>query len=197
MASDELPFSLETDLERRIAADPDWRTGADWGRPRSGHPEGAVKAHIADVLRNIDAFFSESANRERLRLIALIHDTFKFQVDPARPRSGENHHAMKARRFAERYITDADVLDVIELHDEAYNAWQKGARDGKWEKAEQRTESLLAGLGDRLGLYLAFYRCDNMTGDKQQDCFDWFLSLCEQLKSRISPPASEKQTLQE
>jgi hypothetical protein len=32
--------------------------------------------------------------------------------------TGENHHAMIARRFAERYVDDPKLLDVIELHDE-------------------------------------------------------------------------------
>ncbi len=50
----ELPFELETDLEKQIAADPEWQEGIDWGKPRTGHLEGPVKYHIADVLANID-----------------------------------------------------------------------------------------------------------------------------------------------
>lgn len=172
-----LPFQLETDLERYITDDPAWREGAEWGRPRHGHPEGTIKAHVAAVLANVDAFYGDSPLRESLRLIAIVHDTFKYQVDINRQRSGENHHAMRARRFAERYIDDAAILDVIELHDEAYNAWQRGHRDGKWDKARERAAALIARLGDNLPLYLAFYRCDNTTEGKQPDCFNWFLEL--------------------
>jgi len=172
-----LPFSLESGLERRIARDPVWLEGVEWGRPRHGHPEGAVKGHIAAVLDNVDGFYQDSPWRKQLRLIALIHDTFKHEVDMDRPRTGENHHAVRARRFAEQYVDDPAVLDVIELHDEAFNAWQLGSRDGKWDKAEARAGRLVERLGDTLTLYLNFYRCDNTTEGKEPDCLEWFRKL--------------------
>lgn len=166
----------ETELEQRIIADPEFEDGAMYGEPRPGHPEGKVVFHIAEVLLNVDKY---SANypliiRDNMRLIALIHDTFKHKVDRKQSASGENHHAMIARRFAERYIYDTDVLDVIELHDEAYNAWCNGNRDNKWEKAEKRYERLIGRLGSNLMLYRLFYRCDNETGDKDQTNYNWF-----------------------
>jgi len=191
MSLSQLPFNLETDLERRIAEDSAWQAGARWGRPRRGHPEGTVEAHIADVLQNIDVFYGDSPLREKLRLIALLHDTFKYQVDTRLPRSGENHHAMRARRFAERYIEGRDVLDVIELHDEAYNAWQNGSRDGKWEKADRRAAALIERLGEVLPLYLAFFHCDNTTAGKQPDCLDWFRERCGKVAANESHDLEE------
>ncbi len=183
----QLPFTLENELEGRIAADSQWQEGVQWGKPRHGHPEGTVKAHIATVLNNVDRFYAESPERHDLRLIALVHDTFKHQVDADRSRTGENHHAMRARRFAEQYIKDEPVLEVIELHDEAYNAWQKGNRDGKWDRARERAAVLIERLGDTLSLYVAFYHCDNTTEGKQPDCLEWFRQLC-----RAVPNAGEK-----
>lgn len=162
----------ETALESQIINDPLFVQGASWGVPRRGHPEGQVVYHIEEVLSNVDKY-AESNTREKLRLIALIHDTFKFKVDSTRPRTGENHHAMIARRFAENYISDQHTLDVIELHDEAYNAWVKGMNTD-WKKAEARADALLQRLGDALPLYRVFYRCDNETGNKRQDNFLWF-----------------------
>jgi hypothetical protein len=112
----------ETDLEGRIVSDPEWQEGAAWGDPRPGHPEGGVSAHIEAVLRNVDDEALDATDRERLRLVALIYDTFKHRVDRSQPMSGENHHAMIARRFAEGCVDDLTLLDVIELHDEAYDA---------------------------------------------------------------------------
>lgn len=167
----------ETSLEARLMADPRWQRGAAWGEPRPGHPEGVVATHIADVLANVDALGLAPEERAKLRLVALIHDTFKNEVDERRPRSGENHHAMIARRFAERYSADADVLELIELHDEAYNAWAAGQRSGAWAKAEGRAHRLIARLGPRLPLYLQFYRADNATGDKVAEPLQWFERL--------------------
>jgi hypothetical protein len=167
----------ETDLEGRILSDPEWQEGAAWGDPRPGHPEGAVSAHIEEVLRNVDSEALDATDRERLRLVALIHDTFKHRVNHAQPVTGENHHAMIARRFAERYIDDPKLLDVIELHDEAFNSWVKGERGGKWDAAEARARRLLDRLDDSRDFYLRFYRADNRTGAKDQAPLDWFERL--------------------
>jgi len=171
---EEFPFPLINELERSIADDPLFRQGLEYGRPRRGHPEGAVKYHIADVLKNVETWYAPSPFYRSLRLVALIHDTFKFQVDRTRQPCGPNHHGAYARRFAENYLDDEAVLDVIEWHDEAYNAWFSGQRKGSWERAQQRVERLLARLGENLDLYLAFYRCDNETGDKTPEGRLWF-----------------------
>src|SRR4029077_679824 len=87
---------------------------------------------------------------------------------------GENHHAMIARRFAQRYIDDPEILEVIELHDEAFNAWVKGERGGKWDAAEARAQRLLQRLEGSANFYLRFYRADNQTGSKSQEPLQWF-----------------------
>ncbi len=134
----QLPFALETELERRICSVPEWRRGAAWGEPRPGHPEGAVSAHIADVLRNVEREAPCPEERGRLRLAALIHDTFKYAVDASRARTGENHHGARARRFAERYLEDPALLELLELHDEAYDSWLAGQRDPQRGEEERR-----------------------------------------------------------
>jgi hypothetical protein len=164
----------ETDLERLIVADSEWQEGAAWGDPRPGHPEGAVTAHIEDVLANIDGVAIDGGDRERLRFVALVHDTFKHRVDSTRPRDGENHHAVIARRFAERYSDDNELLEVIELHDEAFNAWAAGERSGDWEPAVARAMRLLDRLGSSDDFYLRFYRADNATGSKNPAPLEWF-----------------------
>ncbi len=169
-------FRAETDLERAILADPRWQAGARWGRPRPGHPEGEVGAHVGEVLANLDRLGLDPAARRKLRLVALVHDTFKREVDGSRPH-GEGDHAVVARRFAEGYTDDEDVLEIVELHDEAYRAWRTGRRSGDWSRAEARAVRLLERLGPRRDLYLAFYRADNAAGDKLAEPLAWFESL--------------------
>jgi hypothetical protein len=175
----ELPFQTETPLEAMICANPEWQKGAAWGQSRLGHPEGQVASHIAEVLENVNRHATSAEERTDLRLIALIHDTFKYRVNPDRPKSGENHHAMIARRFAERYLDDQVLLDIIELHDEAYNSWQLGERKGRWEEAEARAARLVSRLGKALPLYVRFYRCDNETGSKSMASLRWFESFLQ------------------
>jgi HD domain-containing protein len=146
----DLPFQIETDLEQQICADPTWQQGAMWGEPRPGHSEGKVIYHIAEVLANVDRLARTDEERSALRLIALIHDNFKYRVDTTKPRVGNNHHAMLARQFAERYLDDPDILDIIELHDEAFNAWRLGTSKDRWNEAEVRANRLIARLGSSL-----------------------------------------------
>ncbi len=172
----------ETPLEEAICADPAWRAGVEWGEPRSGHPEGTVIAHVADVLANVDRVAEGPADRERLRIATLVHDAFKSEVDRSLPKTGENHHGMRARRFAERYITDAELLDVIELHDEAYLAWRHGRRTGDWVEAEARARVLLDRLGESFAFFMRFYRADNETGGKTDEHRHWIAGLRDGLR---------------
>lgn len=170
----------ETTLEQRIVSDHRWIAGASWGVPRPGHPEGEVRFHILEVLAGLDRQTLDQNVRAKLRLVALVHDTFKNEVDRRPPRSAENHHAMIARRFCEAFIDDLDVLEITELHDEAYNSWVLGSRHGDWAKAEARADRLIERLGPRLPLYLAFYRADNAAGDKRAEPLVWFERLASQ-----------------
>jgi hypothetical protein len=173
----ELPFTLENDLEREIASDPEWQEGVEWGEPRFGHWEGPVKYHIVDVLSNIETIShleSDTEERRKLRLIALIHDAFKYQVDETKPKIGTNHHAHIARRFAERYIDDPEILLIIETHDEAYNSWRLGHYKQRWQHAEERADHLLERLGPSLPLYVRFFYADSDTESKNPEPVAWF-----------------------
>jgi hypothetical protein len=174
----ELPFELETDLERRIAADPEWREGVEWGEPRPGHPEGAVKHHIADVLANIEREAASPEERRRLRLAALVHDTFKYRAAEGSARVGsEGHHGTLAARFLERFVDDPELVEVVRWHDEAFAAWLGLVSRGDRRRAERRAKALVKRLGGTLPLYLAFFRADNATEGKSPESAAWFESV--------------------
>lgn len=188
----QLPFSLETPLERAIAADPIWQQGIAWGWPRPGHQEGQVIYHIADVLANVERYALSSDDRRDLRLVTLTHDSLKFQVDPYLSRSGENHHASRARRFAQRYMTDERVLTVIELHDEGIHLWNRWYRTRDAHQIQTRMERLLAELGDYWPLFVQFFRCDNDTPSKNPEPVLWFEEMLCRRGYDVPPfPAGE------
>jgi hypothetical protein len=156
-------FQPETALELRLAADPVLQYGWAWGDPRPGHPEGAVGEHVAWMLRHIaDAH----PLRRELRLVALLHDSFKFQVDPDLGYSPENDHARLARRFAERYVGDERILATLEWHDEPYWIWRHGAD-------EAALADVLARLPD-VELMRAFVQLDASTPGKDPAFLWWF-----------------------
>lgn len=170
-------------IEVAICENPEFEIGALYGKPRKGHPEGQVIYHIKEVLANIDKFYGDDLDRDDLRVIAILHDSFKHKVNQNLPKAGENHHGMIARRFAEKFPIHQSVLTVIQLHDDAYNAWQAGGRHGDWYKAKKRATNLINALQveNCLDLYVKFYHCDNLTGDKSQDNYEWFVNLYDYL----------------
>src|SRR4051812_5872310 len=103
----------------RITADERYRRNLDWGKPRKGHPEGSIRAHIAELERNLAALSSRLTDEQidKLRILIHVHDTFKPDaVEGARildPRS----HASLARAFLAEFTDDRELLTIVQFHD--------------------------------------------------------------------------------
>ena len=165
----------ETDLERCILLHPTISEGLQWGEPRYGHPEGKVAYHIADIFENIRRL-SPPINAKvyrQMRLITLLHDTFKYQESKQFPRDWSQHHGVLARKFAEEFIDDKAVLDVVELHDEAYYCWRLAVLDDEIDQANARFKCLQKRCGYCFQLFYMFFRCDTATGDKTHAPVKW------------------------
>jgi hypothetical protein len=81
-----------------------------------------VKQHIAEVLANVDREATSADERRRLRLAALVHDTFKYRAKRGAAVGSRNHHGALAAQFLERFIDDRQLLTVVTWHDEAFGA---------------------------------------------------------------------------
>ena len=171
----------ETEQEWRLLQDPLLCRGLLWGKPRFGHPEGKVGLHVREIFDNIEALEVDATTRRRLRLIALVHDAFKCVEDTSRPRNWSRHHSILARNFLETYTKDKGVLEVVELHDEAYYAWRSIHLYKMIEKGQERLQRLLDRLGKHLPLYFLFFKCDTKTGDKNQAPLRWLEKVVEAL----------------
>ena len=164
-------FEPETDLERRVTQDPALLQGLAWGQPRAGHPEGAVGTHVSHLLDTLERCGETPERRELLRFMALVHDSFKYQVRERLPRVGENHHAMRARRFAEKFTDDERLLAAIELHDRPYSLWRKMKRKGKLD--ERAFRKMIDRISDP-ELFLRFIELDGSTEGKRPEPIEWF-----------------------
>jgi hypothetical protein len=154
----------ETELERALLADVRLRAGLEWGAPRPGHPEGRVADHVAAILAAIAA---DDPLRDDLRLLALVHDSFKAEIRPHERWSPDNDHATLARRFAERYTSDQRVLATLELHDEPYWIWRHA------DAPEQALQTLLERLPDA-ELFARFVELDAANEGKDLTFLWWF-----------------------
>lgn len=178
----EILLKPETDLERKILHVPEFKKGLLWGLPRYGHPEGQIIKHIVEVYENINQLKVDAETRRKLRLIALVHDTFKYAEDRNSPRDWTKHHGILARNFAKTFIKDTNLLKIIELHDEAYFTWRLFALYQKPDIGEKRLQNLLLEFDNDLQLYYLFFKCDTQTGDKTQAPLIWFEKIVKEIE---------------
>jgi hypothetical protein len=163
-------FRPENELERALMSDAEVLEGLAWGKPRRGHPEGSVGEHAADLLATVDRWGERGERRAELRFIALVHDAFKFRVHDWRPKTGDNHHAARARRHAERYTHDERVLATIEQHDRPYSLWRKLRRTGRPD--ESAFDRMVERIPD-LDLFVRFVELDGSTEGKHPGPIEW------------------------
>jgi hypothetical protein len=161
-----------------VSEDPELLSGLAWGQPREGHPEGSVGAHVSDLLEAIDSGDHSDEARRLLRFVALVHDSFKYRVHEWLPKAGANHHAVRARRFAERYTDDERLLATIEHHDRPYALWRKLRRRGGLD--EEGFRKMMERVPDP-ALFLRFIELDGGTEGKNPEPIRWFT---EELRRR-------------
>ena len=179
-------FEPENELEDRVTTDAELLDGLAWGEPRTGHPEGSVAAHVDDLLETLDTWDEPYERRRSLRFISLVHDAFKDDVIERLPKMGRNHHADRARRFAERYTSDVDVLGTIQHHDRPYALWRKLRRKGQLD--ERGFEKMLDELTD-LDLFVRFVELDGSTEGKTRAPIDWLRGELELRGCALPQPA--------
>jgi hypothetical protein len=163
-------FEPENELEAKVTADAELLAGLAWGEPREAHPEGAVGIHVSQLLEVIDRDGETGERREQLRFVAIVHDAFKYKQRDWLPPQGRNHHASRARRFAERYTDDERLLATIELHDRPYHLWKKMRKKGDLDT--DAFEDMLRRVPDH-ALFLRFIEVDGASEAKNPEPIRW------------------------
>jgi hypothetical protein len=67
------------EIFQRVIVDARYLQNLDWGEPRPGHPEGTVRAHIAEIEPNLERLKPQLSESEywKLKLLIHTHDSFK------------------------------------------------------------------------------------------------------------------------
>lgn len=169
-------LQLETETERQLLDFPEIIQGLNWGVPRFGHPEGKVVYHVLEIFNNLDSIRPSLSVQDRqiLRLVTILHDTFKYDEDKTNPRDWSKHHSALAADFAEKFFSDTAIIDIIRRHDDAYYSWKLFLLQDQPEQALKLLDLLLDKVGYCLQLYYIFFICDTATGDKTQAPVKWF-----------------------
>lgn len=175
-----------SDVFAAIVRDPRYQRNLDWGEPRPGHPEGSVRAHIDEVDRNVEALRPKLSEADywRLRVLVHTHDTFKGESHPGVAIADPRSHASLARTFLAEYCDDADLLAMVQYHDEPYALWRQFQSKARISPA--RFDLLLAAIQD-WNLFLAFNIADGCTAGKSREPLRWWLEMiAERVESRFA-----------
>lgn len=173
----------ENDQEKALIATPAFLSGLAWGKPRPGHPEGAVLYHIQEVLANLDDQDLTTIQRQELRLIALAHDTFKIEEDRLSRLHQRIHHGQLSAIFLEAWPVSHTVRQIVHWHDEAYYSWRM-VQLGMPHEGLQRIQNLFIRLAPWWSTFSAFFRADTLTGDKDPAPLAWLDHVMPQVIDR-------------
>ena len=157
-----------------IQRDPRYRQNLDWGEPRPGHPEGTIRAHLAELERNLDRLRPRlsGADAAKLAVLVHVHDTFKGVAAEGARITDPHSHASLARAFLAEFCDDADLLNMVQFHDEPYALWRQ-FRYGHHGVNRARFDALLSAIRD-WDVFLAFLIVDGSTEGKNREPLHWF-----------------------
>lgn len=161
-----------------VINDPRYQRNLDWGKPRRGHPEGTVRAHIAEIEANLEVLKPKLSDTEvwKLKLLIHTHDSFKADSKRGVRISDPASHASLARSFLADFCDDADLLAMVQYHDEPFALWRQVKSMGTYN--QQRMATLLSSVQD-WNLFLAFKIIDGCTKGKSREPLAWLFKELE------------------
>lgn len=183
---------------QNVRSDQRYSEGIAYGKPRSGHAEGTVAVHIAQLEGNLEKLraaklgnFGDSPSLlrpgeyEKLMVLIHVHDTFKLWAKRDSPILDSRSHASLAKAFLEELIGSedtecADMLRIVQFHDEGYALWKQVEARGSYNRT--RFEYNVLSIVD-IELFLLFTLIDGFTPSKDPERIRWFVNEVAKLRS--------------
>lgn len=170
----------------QILHDPSYLANIQWSEPRSGHPEGAIKAHIDELLQNLNQMEPKLLHGQKEKLLLLIHthDSFKAKSNPGVPIEHPESHASLAKAFLARFCDDQDLLNMVQFHDESFALYRQWKSKGTFNQT--RAQKLIDIIKD-WDLFTAFLIIDGSTEGKSREPLHFsFDHLAPKIQTRLT-----------
>jgi hypothetical protein len=169
-----------------VLIDPRYVANLDWGEARRGHPEGTVRAHIAEIEPNLERLRHKLSDDDywKLKLLIHTHDSFKAESKGGVAITDPNSHASLARAFLANHCDDTDLLAMVQYHDEPFALYRQVESKGKYN--QDRFNVLLKAIRD-WNLFLAFNIIDGCTAGKSLEPLHWlFREVAGKVQSKFT-----------
>ena len=170
-----------------VVEDPRYVANLDWGESRPGHPEGTVRAHISEIEPNLERLRPNLSDDDywKLKLLIHTHDSFKAESQAGVPIADPKSHASLARAFLATHCDDADLLAMVQYHDEPFAVYRQFESKGKYN--QERFRAMLDAIRD-WNLFLAFNIIDGCTAGKSREPLHW---LFREVQGRVQSSVTE------
>lgn len=175
-----LGMSNFTDLQNmleQIKLDHRYKEGVEYGKPRPGHAEGTVKAHIAELEENLNILRDKKwlleGDFEKLMILIHVHDTFKYASARNVSIMAPNSHSTLAKNFLAEFTSDSDLLNICQYHDVGYSIFRKLKTKGVFDST--RLNEAVNNIQD-IELFLMFAIIDSCTKGKGREAIKWLVS---------------------
>jgi hypothetical protein len=108
-----------------------------------------------------------------------VHDLFKAEEQKKTPALHAKNHASLAKVYASQFTDDADILNIIQFHDENYYLWREYSQTGVYDR--DRFQGILNTVKN-WDLFLMFIIIDGCTEGKEPAKLTWFIDEVRKYK---------------
>jgi hypothetical protein len=166
----------------KVTSDERYLRNILYGKPRAGHSEGTVKAHIAELESNLEALHAVHHFTPevywKLKILIHVHDSFKMEAKRDSAILDPMSHASLAKKFLAEFMDDKDMLNIVQYHDIGFAVYRKFKTKGKMDL----TKLILAmGTIEDLDLFLWFAIIDSCTASKGREMITWLVETMHKL----------------
>lgn len=170
-----------------------YKAGIKYGKPRKGHQEGTIQAHIKELEENLRTLtvLGKIPTQEyawKLKILIHTHDTFKAEAKKDSAINDPESHASLARMFLSQHCVDQDLLSIVQYHDLGYSVYKKFKATGRVD--EMKLMSGLQHIKDK-NLFLLFVIIDSCTKSKGREGITWFIQQVNRLYPKVTITVSD------
>lgn len=163
-----------------------YQQNLDWGKPRRGHPEGTLRAHLADLEENLGhiSHLLDPVEERMMRVLIHSHDTFKKNAEPRVPIDHPKSHATLAAGALRSLQAPLGLPTMAQNHDLLYSLYRSERVRGAFN--ERRMADLIGSISN-IDMFVIFTEIDTLVPGKSSEPVTWSIERLEERGVQFAP----------